>query len=69
VTTVHQATDVALRTHLDAKREALRNAVVNAALPSAPSSEQQAEFLRLVETLSPTHLRLLRLYDNPRAYF
>jgi hypothetical protein len=69
VTTVHRATDIAMRTHLDAKREALRNAVVNAALPSAPSSEQQAEFLRMVETLSPTHLRLLRLYNDPRAYF
>lgn len=69
VTTVHRATDIAMRTHLEAKREALRNAVVNAALPSAPPEERQAEFLRFVEILTPTQLRLLRLFDDPRAFF
>jgi hypothetical protein len=30
---------------------------------------EPSEFLRLVDMLSPTHLRLLWLYDDPRGYF
>lgn len=60
---------VAMRTHLDDKRRVLRNALVNAALPGAPSSVKQHMFVRLVEELSELHLHVLDLLADPAAWF
>lgn len=60
---------VAMRTHLDDKRTALRNALVNAALPDAPSSVKQHMFVHLVDELSELHLHVLNLLVSPEAWF
>ncbi len=60
---------VAMRTHLDDKRTALRNALVNAALPGAPSSVKQHLFVNLVDELSELHLHVLDLLFSPEAWF
>ena len=68
VTVAMQASQVAIRNHQQAKLEALRNAVLNAALPNAPDDNEQMIFLRLVDQLTPLHLRTLTLLDNPRTW-
>jgi hypothetical protein len=65
VTAALQATQIALRTHHQEKLEALRNAVFNAGLPNSPSDHLQLTFLRLIDELTPWHLRLLALLDDP----
>jgi hypothetical protein len=63
------ATSTAVTTAHREKLEALRNAVLNAALPSDIDSDTQAIFLRHVRDLTPSHLRLLKLLSDPLAWF
>ena len=65
VTVAMQASQIALRNHQQAKLEALRNAVLNAALPNPPQEDDQMIFLRLVDQLTPWHLRVLSVLDDP----
>ena len=64
VTTLMHATQIALRTHQEDKLEALRNAVVKSAIGKAPTEDLRALFLNLVDEFTPTHLRILRLFQN-----
>ncbi|MFQ5884701.1 MAG: hypothetical protein ACE5IO_06340, partial [Thermoplasmata archaeon] len=68
VTTVMHATQVAIRNHQEEKLEALRNAVLNAALPNPPEEDLQLMFLAFVDMLTPWHLRLLGFLENPVAW-
>lgn len=63
-TMVIQATVVALRNHHQEKREALRNAIVNATLSPQGASDLHLVFVRFVDELSPTHVRLLKTIKN-----
>lgn len=67
VSAVMQASQAAVRTHQQAKREALRNAVLNVAVGRAPDEDRQAMFLGWVDAFTPWHLRLLRVFHDPRA--
>jgi hypothetical protein len=69
VDTALQASQIALRNHQEEKLQALRNAVVNAAAPEAPAVSLQQFFLRLVDEFTVWHLRLLRLFQGPEAWF
>jgi hypothetical protein len=69
VSMLHRATDVAVRTHERTKRAALRNAVVNAAMPTAPDIDLQSYFLRLVDELNSNQILILNLYDDPAGWF
>jgi hypothetical protein len=62
--TLH-ATQAALRTNQKAKLKALRNAVINSALPSAPDEDTQQIFLNLVDTFTQWHLKILKFLNNP----
>ncbi len=64
IDTVMYATQIALRNSQQEKREALRNAVLNAGLPSPPEEALQQMFLNLVDTYTVWHLRLLKLFHN-----
>lgn len=64
VTTMMHATHIALRTHQEEKLEALLNAVVNSAIGTAPQDDLQAIFLNLVDAFTPTHLRILKYFQN-----
>jgi len=68
VTAVAEASIIAIRNHSREKREALRNAIQNSALPGAPDEELQLLFLGLVDTLTPMHLRLLKLFSEPQSH-
>lgn len=68
VTVMTNATQVALRNHQQEKLDALRNAVLNSTLPNAPDDDTQLMFLSLVDRLTPTHVRMLKLFDDPKAH-
>lgn len=67
-TAVLHATLIALRTHQQEKRRALRNAVLNVAAGTAPSDDLQMIFLDAIDALTPSHLRLLAFLKDPRAW-
>jgi hypothetical protein len=66
VTAFLQASQVAIRTHQQEKREALRNAVLNAALPNAPDDDLQQMFLSYVDVFTSWHLRVLKFLGELR---
>ena len=68
ITVITQATQSALRNHSAEKLSALRNAVLNSALPNGIDDEIQQIFIALVDSLTPLHLRILKFFDNPRAW-
>ncbi len=68
ITTVMHASQAAIRNHQKEKLEALRSAVLNAALPNAPEEDIQLMFLNFVDTLTPWHLRILKFFDNPQEW-
>jgi hypothetical protein len=69
ITTVMQATQIALRSHEHEKLDALRNAMLNSALPLATDDSLQQMFLAWVDRFTVWHLRILALYDDPKGWF
>lgn len=69
VTVVMQASQAALRSHEDEKLEALRNAVLNAALSHPLDESLHQMFVKLVDEFTVWHLRLLQLFQDPAAWF
>ena len=63
------ATRTVEHTHQAEKIEALRNAVLNSVAPGAPDADTQAIILNLIDRFTPSHLRLLTLWDDPPAWF
>jgi hypothetical protein len=56
-------------THQREKIAALRNAVLNSVAPDAPDADTQAMFLNLADRYTPSHLRLLMMWNDPQAWF
>jgi hypothetical protein len=69
VDAVVTATRTVEHTHQEDKISALRNAVLNSVAPDAPDADTQAIFLNLIDRFTPSHLRLLTLWDDPAAWF
>lgn len=69
ITTVMQASQAAIRNHQSEKRKALRNAVLNAALPHAPEESLQQYFITLIDTFTVDHIRLLDFFKDPQIWF
>lgn len=59
-----QATVVAIRNHHIEKREILKNCVLNAASKSDIDSDIQLSYVRYIDELSPSHIRLLSLMEE-----
>ncbi|MDD2092375.1 hypothetical protein NP522_19505 [Pseudomonas guariconensis] len=68
VSTVAQTCNMALRNHEAEKLEALRNAVKNSVLPSCPADDYRQLFLNFVDACTVTHIKLLHLFKNPKAW-
>jgi hypothetical protein len=66
---VVNATRAAQATHQQEKLDALRNGVLNSLGPDAPTVDEQARFFRLVEQMTPSHLRLLAFLHDQGAAF
>lgn len=69
VTTLLHAVQAATRSHQKEKLNALRNAVLNSALPSAPDEDMQLIFINLLDSMTASHLKLLLFLDDPKSYF
>jgi hypothetical protein len=69
VDAVVSATRTVEHTHQEDKLRALRNAVLNSVSPDAPDADTQAVFLNMIDRYTPSHLRLLTLWDDPPAWF
>lgn len=63
-----EASQIAIRTSNEEKKEALRNALLNAALPNPPQDTVQKMFLSFIDTLTVWHIKLLALFDNPPRF-
>ena len=63
-----EAASCAIRTSSDEKRRALKNALINAALPNPFDEFQQRLFLTYIDTLTEWHIKLLALFDGPSEY-
>ncbi len=62
------ASHTAMRNSNKEKREALKNAVQNTALGQAPEEALQQMFIRWIDEFTVWHLRLLKLFQNPKAW-
>ncbi len=69
IDTVMSASQAAIRTSQEEKRKALKNAVLNAALPNAPDESRQQLFVNLIDSMSPWHIRILRFFSDPVKVF
>lgn len=65
ISAVMHATQSAMRTHVSAKREALRNAILNVATGQAPEEIEQHLLLSFIDTLTEMHLRILSAFHAP----
>lgn len=65
VSAAMHASQIALRSHQQEKLEALRNAVINIATGNAPEEVLQHLFLGFVDSLTPTHLQILKHFQSP----
>jgi hypothetical protein len=68
LTVVMQASQAAQRNHQKEKLDALRNAVLNSALPSSPDDSIQQMFVHLVDRFTEWHIRVLRFYADPPGW-
>jgi hypothetical protein len=62
------ASQAALRNSQKEKLTALRNAVLNAALPNPPEESIQQMFVNFIDSLTVWHLKLLDLVQNPEEW-
>lgn len=66
--TVLQATQAAVRTQSELKRTCLKNAIINAAMRSAPSAAMQHMFINFVNDFTDWHILLLELFHGPEQW-
>ncbi len=66
--TLEVATQIAMGTDEREKKDALRNAILNSAMPNAPARSRQQLFLHLLDIFTEWHIRLLRLFRDPRDW-
>jgi len=65
---VMHASQAAIRNSQEEKLQALRNAVLNSALPNPPEESIQQMFINFVDTLTSWHLKLLDLVKDPEVW-
>jgi hypothetical protein len=65
---VMSASAAALKTSSHRKREALKNAVLNVAAGDSPEESLAQVFVALVDQFTEWHLKILKLFQNPRPY-
>ena len=63
-----EATQIAIKTSMTEKKEALKNAILNSALPNPPEQTLQKMFISFIDNLTIWHLRLLELFNDPPTY-
>jgi hypothetical protein len=69
ISTVVQAAQAAARTHVHEKRESLRNAILNSAMPGPIDGTLQQMFVQWVDAFIAWHLRFLTFAESPARAF
>ncbi|ORJ58681.1 hypothetical protein [Geothermobacter hydrogeniphilus] len=69
IDTVMHASQIAVRNSQTEKRQALKNAILNTALPNPPEEAIRQICLDLIETFTDWHIRILKIFHNPLAWF
>lgn len=64
ISTIMHATTIAMRSHEKEKLEALRNAVLNSCLPTAPDDFLRHIFLNSIDFFTPLHILALKRMDG-----
>jgi hypothetical protein len=64
-----QATPIALRTHRTEKLRALKSALVSVGSPAGPDEDLATQFLRYIDELTPSHLRILQAVQTRADVF
>jgi hypothetical protein len=62
---VIQATQIALRSSQEEKKEALKNAILNNVCGRAPVLSMQQMFINYIDTFTVWHIKLLDLFSDP----
>lgn len=65
VTTVIRAYEIAIRNHQIEKLTALKNAIMNSAVGINLDENLQLLFLDLIDSITPLHIEILLLFDDP----
>ena len=65
---VLQVSHSAMRTSQEEKRNALLNAISNSALNIEPDESMRQMFLDMIDSFNEWHLRILRLFQDPRKW-
>jgi hypothetical protein len=68
VTAFLYAVPIAVRSHQEEKTEALRNAVLHAAVRDPPDDDLHLMFLSNIDYLTAWHLRVLKFLEDPGAW-
>jgi hypothetical protein len=68
ITIFVHASQIAIRNHHEEKLEALRNAILNSALPNPPEEDLQLMFLNFVDLFTTWHIRILMFLNKPIAW-
>lgn len=63
------ATRVALATSSTEKHRTLQNSLYNTGAGAAPDADKRAIYLRYIDELTPSHMRLLQFMDNPQHWY
>jgi len=69
IDTVVQATQIAMRTSHSETRAALRNAILNSALPSSIDESLQHMFIEFIDAFIIWHLKILKLFADPSDWY
>ncbi|EKE28481.1 MAG: hypothetical protein ACD_3C00054G0021 [uncultured bacterium (gcode 4)] len=69
VSTMLQASQIAIKNHQKEKLDALRNMVINTAQSSSLDEDSISIYLNLVDILTPWHIKILTYYSNPTSYW
>lgn len=65
ITTVAQASMLAIRNHQQEKLESLHNAVLNVAIGNCPEDDLRQIFLNFIDVCTVSHIRILSLMNEP----
>jgi len=68
ISTVYYATTLNIRSHQEEKIKSLENAVLNTALNIQIEEDLQHIFLNFIDELTPTHLIVLKYFENPQNW-
>lgn len=68
IDTAIETTTIAFKTSNGEKREFLKNAILNSALPNPPEEALRQVFLSLIDTLTVWHFRLLEFMSQELTY-